>query len=128
MTTTTNARIVTVVLAALAVVVLLPLLFVGGGMMGTGPMGSGPMGFGPMMGGQGGMWTAGTAPGWLLVVNVVLRLAFLALVAVGGYLLYRALTRDADEDDALAELRLAYARGDLDDDEYERRREVLERE
>jgi putative membrane protein len=118
-TTSTDTRLVTLVLAALVLIVLLPLLFVGGGMMGY-------MGGGPMMGG--GMWADGSAPGWVFVVGAVMQLAFLAVLVGGAYLVYRAVTRDADEDDALAELRLAYARGDLDDDEYERRREVLERE
>jgi putative membrane protein len=78
-----------------------------------------------MMGVQGGMWGDAT-PGWVFVVSAVMQLAFLAVVVGGVYLVYRASTRET-EDDALAELRLAYARGDLDDDEYERRREVLER-
>lgn len=118
--TSSDTRIVTVVFAALALLVLLPLLFMGGGMMGY-------MGFGPMMGGQGGMFVDGAVPGWLFVVSAVMQLAFLAAVVGGVYLVYRALT-GGDEDDALAELRLAYARGDIDDDEYERRRAVLERE
>lgn len=118
-TTSSDTRIVTVVLAALALFVLLPLLFVGGGLMGY-------VGVGPMMSTSGGMVTSGTAPGWLFVVSAVMQLVF--LVVVGGvYLVSRALT-GGDEDDALAEVRLAYARGDLDDDEYERRRAVLERE
>ncbi|AUV80746.1 hypothetical protein C2R22_02985 [Salinigranum rubrum] len=118
-TTSSDTRLVTVVLAALAALVLLPLLFMGGGMMGY-------MGGGPMMGVQGGMWGDAT-PGWVFVVGAVMQLAFLAVVVGGVYLVYRAVTRET-EDDALAELRLAYARGDLDDDEYERRREVLERD
>ena len=118
-TTSSDTRLATIVLAALAALVLLPLLFMGGGMMGY-------MGGGPMMGVQGGMWGDAT-PGWLFVVSTVMQLAFLAVVVGGVYLVYRALTRET-EDDALAELRLAYARGDLDDDEYERRREVLERD
>ena len=119
-TTSTDRRLVTLVLAALALLVLLPLLFMGGGMMGY-------MGFGPMMG-TGGMWGDGSvAPGWLFVVSAVMQLLFLAVVVGGVYLVYRAVT-DGGEDDALAELRLAYARGDLDDDEYERRRDVLERD
>lgn len=120
-TTSSDTRLVTLVFAALAVFILLPILFMGGGMMGF-------MGFGPMMGGHWGMWADGTTPGWMFVVSALMQLAFLALVVGGIYLVYRAVTRDGDEDAALAELRLAYARGDLDDDEYERRRAVLERE
>ncbi|WP_318567079.1 SHOCT domain-containing protein [Salinigranum marinum] len=122
-TTSTDRRLVTLALAALGVLVILPVLLVGGGMMGY-------MGYGPMMGGvQGGMWTdGGAAPGWLFLVGAAMRLLFLAVVVGAGYLLYRVATGRPDEDDALAELRLAYARGDLDDDEYERRREVLDRD
>jgi putative membrane protein len=52
------------------------------------------------------------------------------LLAAGGLLalLVVALARglgDGGEDEALAELRRAYARGDLSDEEYERRRERL---
>ncbi|WP_380678549.1 SHOCT domain-containing protein [Salinigranum sp. GCM10025319] len=121
-TKSTDRRLVTIVLVALGVLVVLPLLFMGGGMMGY--MGPG------MMGGMwGGTWGDGGAiPGWLYVVGIVMRLLFLAVVVGGGYLVYRLVVDRADEDDALAELRLAYARGDLDDDEYERRREVLDRD
>lgn len=120
-TTSSQTRLVALaLLAGVVLVVLLPLLFAGGGMMGY-------AGGGPMMGAQGGMWAGDGVPGWVFVASAVTRLAFLAVLVGGGYLGYRALTREG-EDDALAELRLAYARGDLDDDEYERRREVLERD
>jgi putative membrane protein len=92
-------------------------------------MGFGSMGPGMMGTAQGGMWADGGAlPGWTFVVGVVLQLLFLAVVAGGVYLAYRAVTDRDDEDPALAELRVAYARGDLTDDEYERRRDVLERD
>jgi putative membrane protein len=74
------------------------------------------------------MWGGGAAPGWLFLVGVAVPLLFLAVVVGAGYLLYRAATGRSDEDDAVAALRLAYARGDVDDDEFERRREVLERD
>jgi putative membrane protein len=121
-TTATDRRLVTILLVALGALVVLPLLFMGGGMMGY--MGPG------MMGGMwGGTWgDGGAVPGWLYVVGIVMRLLFLAVVVGAGYLVYRLVVDRTDEDDALAELRLAYARGDLDDDEYERRREVLERD
>jgi putative membrane protein len=122
---TTNSidrRLVPLVLAALGVLVLLPVLLVGGGMMGY-------MGYGPMMGVQGGMWAnGGAAPGWLFLVGAVLQLLFLAVAVGAGYLLSRAVTGRPGGDDALAALRLAYARGDLDDDEFERRRDVLDRD
>jgi putative membrane protein len=91
---------------------------------------------GPMTYGMhGGMWGDGgtgtaTASGWLILASVLWRLLILVAVVVLGYLLYRGLTRSGDDDgaDAVAELRLAYARGDLSDEEYERRRERLEGE
>lgn len=91
-------------------------------------MGFGMMGGGPMMGGMwsGGMWGAGGASGWMLG-GVVMQLLALAIVVGGIVLGYRAVTAQDDAaDPALAELRAAYARGDLSDEEYERRRERLE--
>lgn len=121
-TNTTDRQLVTIVLLVLGALVVLPALFMGFGMMG---------GYGPMMGGGmwgGGMWGDGTtAPGWMFLVGVVGQLLFLAVLVGGGYLLYRAVTRDGDGDPALEELRLAYARGDLSEEEYETRREALER-
>jgi len=46
-------------------------------------------------------------------------LALVAAAAVSG------VSDDEEEDDALAELRKRYARGDIDDEEFERRRERL---
>jgi putative membrane protein len=65
-----------------------------------------------------------TTPIWFAVLGVLSQFAFFALFAAGAYVLYRAVTRDSS-DTALEELRRAYARGDVDDDEYERRRERL---
>ncbi|CQH47101.1 DUF2078 family protein [Halobacterium hubeiense] len=73
---------------------------------------------GHAMGGHamGGGWLGGPV-WWLVLVGVV---------AVG----LLALTRgdSGDGDDALAAARRAYARGDLTDEEYERRREALRRD
>jgi putative membrane protein len=105
----------TVLLLLLAAIVLLPLLTMG---MGYGMMG------GPMMGG--GMW-GGSASGWWLLVGLLGRVLTLLVLVGVGYFVYRALTASGDGgDEALEELRLAYARGDLSDEEYERRRETLE--
>ncbi|OAQ52995.1 hypothetical protein HTG_09195 [Natrinema mahii] len=118
-TDTRDTRLATIVLVAIAVLVVLPMAF----------MGFGLMGFGPMMGGTWGhgMWNGGTAPGWLPLVAVLMQLLFVAAVVGGGYLLYRAIAGGDDTDRALEELRLAYARGDLSDEEYEQRRDALER-
>lgn len=119
-TTSTDRRLVALLLAALGVLVVLPLVFMGSGMMGY-------MGFGPMMGIQSGV-ASGVVPGWMLVVGLVMQVLFLAVLVGAGYLLYRLVLGDTARGDALEELRLAYARGEIDDDEYDRRREVLERD
>jgi putative membrane protein len=121
-TNTTDTRLVVIVLAFLGALVLLPTLFVGFGMMGAGPMGMG----------HDGMWgSGGSTPGWWPLVGLLMQLLFLAAVVGLGYLLYRAVvgtrTGAAVEDPALEELRLAYARGEFDEEEYERRRDRLER-
>lgn len=117
---TTDRQLAVLVLAILGALLLLPMLLMGG-MMGSGSMMGGMWG--------GGMWGAGQAPGWLLLVGGVMRLAVLAVIVGVGYLVYRALTgSESESDQALNELRLAYARGDLTDDEYEHRREALQRD
>jgi putative membrane protein len=111
----------TVVVLLVAALILLPLLTVG---LGGGTMGGGMMG--------GGMWGGhndGGVSGWWVLVGLVGRVLTLLVVVGVGYLLYRALTESGDgADEAMDELRLAYARGDLSDEEYERRRETLERD
>lgn len=83
----------------------------------------------PMMGayaaghmGAGGMWE-GTAAPWLW--SLVMLVPLILVVGV-GYLLYRALRRDGGTDRAMEELRLAYARGELSDEEFEERRDRLQ--
>lgn len=119
----TNRQLVTLVLVLLGAVLLVPLLV--GGVMGFGP-GMHGMWDGGMW--DGGMWGAGQPSGWMILVGVVVRLLGLAVVGGVGYLLYRALTGGEESDQALEELRLAYARGDLSDEEYERRHERLQRD
>ena len=77
---------------------------------------------GGMHGGGGpGMWgTGGTGLGWLVATVPAVLLLF-----VLGYAGYRLLG-GSGEDPAIAELRRAYARGELTDEEYESRRERLE--
>jgi len=120
-TKTDDTRLVTLLLVIIGAVFIFPLFFMGFGMMG----------FGPMMGGMwgGGMWGDGTMSGWMFVVGIVMQLLFLAALIGGGYLVYRAITETtSDSDQALEELRLAYARGELTDEEYEQRREALEQD
>ena len=118
---TDDARLVTIVLIITGAFVIFPMFFMGFGMMG----------FGPMMGGMwgGAMWSDGTISGWMFIAGIVMQLLFLAAIIGGGYLIYRSVAgSESDSDQALEELRLAYARGDLTDEEYEQRREALERE
>lgn len=118
---TDDTRLVTIVLVMIGAFVLFPMFFMGFGMMGVGPMMGGTWG--------GHMWGDGTMPGWMFVVGIVIQLLFLAVLLGGGYLAYRAITGDAsDSDRALEELRLTYARGELTDEEYEQRREALDRD
>jgi len=117
----TDKQLVTIVLIVLGAVVVLPVLFMGFGMTGFGPMTGG------MWGGH--MWSDGTVPGWMVLVGVLMQLLFLAAIVGAGYLVYRAVTTaDSGTDRALEELRLAYARGDLTDEEYEQRKDTLERD
>ena len=118
---TDNGRLVAIILVIVGALVIFPLLFMGGGMMG----------YGSMMGGMwgGGMWSDGMMPRWLYIVGIVMQLLFLVALVGGGYLVYRAVTgTKTDSDPALEELRLAYARGELTEEEYEQRREALQRD
>jgi len=120
-TNSDDTRLVTLLLVIIGAVFIFPLFFMGFGMMG----------FGPMMGGiwGGHMWGDGTMSGWMFIVGIVMQLLFLAALVGGGYLIYRAITgSERSSDQALEELRLAYARGELTDEEYEQRREALERD
>ncbi|MGM0591951.1 MAG: SHOCT domain-containing protein [Halobacteriota archaeon] len=124
-TNTTNRTLITLGLVILALVVLGPLLLVGGmGTMGGYWMGGTGM---PMMGGSAGSGSA--FPLWMAVFGLLSQVLFFLLLFGGGYVLYRSLRSDESEsetDPALEALRVAYARGDLTDEEFERRRERLE--
>ena len=100
-----------IVLGLLALLVLGPVLAMGIGMPVTGGM---------------GWWmhdgtAVGMAPWWGLGVGLV----WLVLLVGVGYVVYRAVAAPGDDDPALEELRLAYARGDLTEEEFEERRAVL---
>ena len=66
---------------------------------------------------------AGMSPLWGIGMMLLI---FLVLLGI-GYLIYRAFTRGSlsSIDPALEELRLAYARGELSQEEFEQRRENL---
>ncbi|QCJ45743.1 SHOCT domain-containing protein [Haloprofundus sp. MHR1] len=116
----TVTRVARIGLVGLTILVALPLLTVA--LVG-----------GPPMGWWAGGHMAGDAWGGGVGAFVVMALWMLVpLLAVlgGGYLLLRALGGDGERggDRALEELRVAYARGELTDEEYESRRQRLERE
>lgn len=68
---------------------------------------------------------AGTSPMW----GLGMMLLFLSVLLGTGYFISRAFTRESFsvDDPALEELRLAYARGELSREEFEQRREDLQR-
>lgn len=114
----TEDSLVRALLLVLAAIVLLPLLMMAFMM----PM-MGLWGWGHMW--DGGAWN-GTGPAWM---GILMWLGFLIVLLGIGYLVYRAVSRSRDgADAAIEELRLAYARGELSEEEYENRRQRLERD
>ena len=91
------------------------------GIFGWGHIGTTAGGWGHMSGtGWGHMAGTGWGLGWLFALAIPLL-----LVAAIGYLLVAGRSDtgiDESEDEALAELRAAYARGEIDDEEFENRR------
>lgn len=84
----------------------------------------------PMM----GAWGIGHMSGWMWNetgaswVFIGMWLVMLGILLGGGYLLYRTVrTQPNTSDPEVAELRAAYARGDLSDEEFEERRNRLQR-
>lgn len=105
----------TVLLLILGAFVLLPLLMMG-------------MGFGGMMGYGGMMGQYGGTSGWWPFVGMLVPVVFLLVLVGGGYLLVRRTSdTQTSRDPAMEELRMAYARGDLTEEEFEARRERLQR-
>ena len=102
------------VLLVVAVLILAPMfmmVFMGPmGMMGWGWQGDGFTTVSPI-------WRIGTMLVWLLVL------------LGAGYFVYRAIANASPnvDDRALEELRMAYARGDLSHEEFQKRRDELER-
>lgn len=106
----------TIVLLILGAIILVPLLTMG-------------MGFGGMMGYGGMMGQYGGTGGWWPLIGMVVPLAFLLVLLGGGYLVFRRVNEArSSRNPAMEELRMAYARGDLSDEEFEKRRERLDRE
>jgi len=105
----------TIVLLVVGAIIVLPLLTMGVGF-------GGMMGYGGMMGGY------GTTSGWWPLVGMLVQLVFLLVLLGGGYLVFRRVTESqSSRNPAMEELRVAYARGDLTDEEFEARRNKLDR-
>lgn len=81
---------------------------------------------GMMDGGHHQMGATGMSPFWGIAMMVLSLLVVVGLVYVG----YRLLTQGTGftEDPAVEELRLAFARGDIPEEEYEERREALKQD
>lgn len=112
-----NEQLPRVLLIIVAVVLLVPLLVITVMMPAVGMRGWGHMGDVGMWGGAGWMWLLM----WFVVLITILGI---------GSVLYRGIRRTdgGSEDAALEELRIAYARGELSDEEFETRRERLRRQ
>lgn len=116
--TESSDNLVRIIVLILAVLVLSPVVMMlfavpMWGMMGT-------------WGGSGGMMNGAVSPLWGIGTSLV----WLAVLVGIGYVIYRGFVgREAASDDpAVEELRLAYARGDLSDEEFAERRETLQRD
>jgi putative membrane protein len=114
----TSDGLLRIVLIVLAVIVLFPLLMMVFAM--------------PMMGMMGWWWGGGMAGGLSPLWGIGMMLVWLVVLVGIGYLLYRGLVGGVGSsltgDRALEELRVAYARGDLSDEEFEERRTKLSHE
>lgn len=113
-----NDGLLRVVVIVLGILVLFPLLMMVFAM--------------PMMGTMGWWWSDGMPGGLSPLWGLGMMLVWVIVLLGIGYLLYRGLvggTRTgAVSDPALEELRLAYARGDLSEEEFEERRAKLRAE
>lgn len=113
MSDTNQLDTTTIILLLLGAIILLPLITMG-------------MGFGGMMGYGGMMGQYGRTGGWWPLIGMLVQLLFLLVLIGGGYLLFRRMTEtQSSRSPAMEELRLAYARGELSEQEYEERRERL---
>ena len=114
----TSDGLLRIVLIVLAVIVLFPLLMMMFAM--------------PMMGMMGWWWGGGMAGGLSPLWGIGMMLVWLVILVGIGYLLYRGLVGGVGSslttDRALEELRVAYARGDLSDEEFEERKDALDQD
>lgn len=108
-----SVGLVRLALIVIAVLILLPvvIMVLAVPLMGTWMWG------GHMMGDAGPVWGLVVMVGWVIVLGVI------------GYLVYRVLVGEVDTpatvDPAVEEVRVAYARGEIGEEEFERRRARL---
>lgn len=111
----TSDGLLRAVLLVVAVIVLLPVLIMVLAM--------------PMMGMMGWWWNGGMVGGLSPLWGVGMLLVWVLVLGGIGYLLYRGFAgrtgSSGTTDPALRELRMAYARGDLTEEEFEERRTKL---
>lgn len=119
----TNNSLARTILIVAVVVLLVPFLVMSLAMPMMGLWGGGHMWGGPMW--DGGV-VGGTTPWMLLLMWLPLLLLVLGAGALAYWLLRRSDGRESDA--AIAELRMAYARGELSDEEFEDRRDRLQRD
>lgn len=113
----TDDTLVRTLLIVILAILLLPFLMMALAWPMMGVWGGGHMWNGEMWDVTGGVWP------WLLT-----WLIFLFVLVGVGYVLYRGISRSGSRTDpALEELRLAYARGELSEEEFESRRDRLKR-
>lgn len=114
--TRTTDELVRIAVLVVAVLLLAPLLMMAFMMPMVGLMGGWG---GGVMDGASPLWGLGTMLVWLVVLVGVVYLVYRAFA--GGTAL------DGDTDRAMEELRVAYARGELSEEEFEQRRRNLRR-
>lgn len=112
---TADDNLLRIILIILAVIILFPLLMMVFAV--------------PLMGMMGWWWGGGMAGGLSPLWGVGMLLVWLVVLVGIGYLLYRSVVGRVEpsmtNDPALEELRLAYARGELTQEEFEERRSRL---
>lgn len=85
----------------------------------------------PLMGMMGWWWGGGMMNGFSPLWGLGILLVWLVVLLGIGYVIYRVLAGqvapESGADPALEELRMAYARGDLTDEEFEERRQNLQK-
>lgn len=115
-TARTSGGLLRVVVIVLGVLLLFPLLMMVFAM--------------PMMGMMGWWWGGGMMNSFSPLWGIGMVLVWLVVLLAIGYLIYRVLVGqvapEPGTDPVLEELRLAYARGDLTDEEFEERRRNLQ--